>query len=606
MAPILIESSVRSVLIAGGTALVLWALAVRRAAVRHAAWVAVVVSMLALPLWSVSGLSFAVPVLAPTSQSTATTVATTNAPAPGVAPDETLGQRAIVRTSTPAIARVNWSGLFLAVYGLGAGVLLGRLALGSFFAQRLRRGAGVRHGRATSDRCAAPITVGWLSPTLILPVGWHTWPGEKLEIVLAHEAAHARRRDPLVQGIALLNRAVFWFHPLAWWLERRLSTLAEESCDAAVLAAGYSAQTYSECLIDLARSVASRGHRVRAIGAAMPGTGLRARLRSISTRGPAQPMSRARVVVTAVLCAVSTALFATSTPAPRTASAIDHLEHPAASHAGGQTTSTPASGRVDDRRYDAATVRRCNQPAGPGKLRKIDTSAGHVYLECGALATFVSIAYAPAGAYTLNGADIDRNVRGGENWTRDDLYTIEAKVAGVDDQRTLLGPMLRALLEDRFHVRTHLATEDVPMYALTVAKGGLKITPIGAGDCLDEDAPSPAPSAAGKMPCGMTRGQRRGAVRVWDLSGAPLSLLAESLDADRHVLDQTGTKDKFNIHLEYALDEKSLDAPTMAQALTRLGLSLTSTTGPHQYIVIDHAERPASGAPSPAEGAARR
>ena len=121
--------------------------------------------------------------------------------------------------------------------------------------------------------------------------------------------------------------------------------------------------------------------------------------------------------------------------------------------------------------YDAAVVRRCDAPASPGKLRKIDASNGHVYLECGALATFVSIAYAKDGNYTLNSADIDRSVRGGENWTRDDLYTIDAKASGVDDQRTLLGSRLRALLEERFHVRTHVATEDVPMYALTVAKG---------------------------------------------------------------------------------------------------------------------------------------
>ncbi len=42
----------------------------------------------------------------------------------------------------------------------------------------------------------------------------------------------------MVQWVALLNRAIFWFHPLAWWLERRLSALAEEACDDAVLKQG--------------------------------------------------------------------------------------------------------------------------------------------------------------------------------------------------------------------------------------------------------------------------------------------------------------------------------------------------------------------------------
>jgi len=43
--------------------------------------------------------------------------------------------------------------------------------------------------------------------------------------VLTHEWEHVRRRDPLVQWLALLNRSIFWFHPLAWWLERKLSEL---------------------------------------------------------------------------------------------------------------------------------------------------------------------------------------------------------------------------------------------------------------------------------------------------------------------------------------------------------------------------------------------
>ena len=55
-----------------------------------------------------------------------------------------------------------------------------------------------------------------------------------------------------------LNRAVFWFHPLAWWLERRLSALSEEACDAAVLARGHDPFAYSEYLLGLARAMRRR------------------------------------------------------------------------------------------------------------------------------------------------------------------------------------------------------------------------------------------------------------------------------------------------------------------------------------------------------------
>jgi beta-lactamase regulating signal transducer with metallopeptidase domain len=78
----------------------------------------------------------------------------------------------------------------------------------------------------TSDRCVTPITVGWFAPVLILPRDWSRWPAEQLAVVLTHEQEHARRHDPLVQWLALFSRAMFWFHPLAWWLERRLAALA--------------------------------------------------------------------------------------------------------------------------------------------------------------------------------------------------------------------------------------------------------------------------------------------------------------------------------------------------------------------------------------------
>jgi beta-lactamase regulating signal transducer with metallopeptidase domain len=88
---------------------------------------------------------------------------------------------------------------------------------------------------------------------VVLPENWSQWPAAQLDAVLAHEHEHARRRDPLFQWLALLNRAVFWFHPLAWWLERRIAALAEEACDAVVLARGHDPRDYSEYLIDITR-----------------------------------------------------------------------------------------------------------------------------------------------------------------------------------------------------------------------------------------------------------------------------------------------------------------------------------------------------------------
>jgi hypothetical protein len=105
----------------------------------------------------------------------------------------------------------------------------------------------------------------------MLPDDWTQWSPAQLDAVLLHEREHARRRDPLIQWFALLNRAVFWFHPLAWWLERRLAALAEDACDAAVLARGHQPAEYCEYLLSLARAVKGAGARVEIVGAAMPG-----------------------------------------------------------------------------------------------------------------------------------------------------------------------------------------------------------------------------------------------------------------------------------------------------------------------------------------------
>ena len=152
----------------------------------------------------------------------------------------------------------------------------------------------IRASRLTSASCVVPVTVGLLHPRIILPECSRDWPQAQLDAVLAHEGEHIRRRDPLFQWLALLNRALFWFHPLAWWLERKLSGLAEEACDAAVIARGYDPREYSEYLLDLARSVERAGTRIDAVGMAMPGIGLKHRIRQMLSGVPVPRISRLR------------------------------------------------------------------------------------------------------------------------------------------------------------------------------------------------------------------------------------------------------------------------------------------------------------------------
>ena len=322
MERVLIESAIRAVLLATATAAVLKLLRITTASGRHAAWTVVLLAMLTLPLWTVWGPKAALPVL-PT-RSVSVVVAEPSAAVehvPFVAPaDESVATTAVTVAGplTTQASNISWRAIALVIYGLGVVVLLGRLLVGPLRAQRIIRRAALHSGQLTSRQCSAPVTVGWFHPVVVLPHDWDRWSPAQLDAVLLHEREHARRRDPLIQWFALLNRAVFWFHPLAWWLERRLAALAEDACDAAVLARGHHPAEYCEYLLSLARGVTGAGARVEIVGAAMPGAFLPQRIRRILKASPESKITRRRLAWTLLTCAgVSVAVTAaTLVPAP--------------------------------------------------------------------------------------------------------------------------------------------------------------------------------------------------------------------------------------------------------------------------------------------------
>ena len=306
MQNLILECAVRACLIAVCMGAVLWVLRVKAARVRHAVWASVVVLMLALPVWTAWG------------------------PRAVVRATDTLAVQAAVQAwplgtmAQPAVRSRAWSqgwpwqSYLIGIYLFGLGVLLARLTTGTVRAQMLVRRAARHEGRLTSNACVAPMTVGWLNPTVILPMHWQRWPKGQLDAVLAHEDEHARWRDPLVQWLALLNRAIFWFHPLAWWLERRLSALAEEACDAGVLARGHDPFEYSEHLLAIARAMQQADTRGNVMGMAMPGPYLPQRIRQILEGGPQQRISRVRMAGVVLGCTVVSTVF--------TAGAMDHAQ----------------------------------------------------------------------------------------------------------------------------------------------------------------------------------------------------------------------------------------------------------------------------------------
>jgi GWxTD domain-containing protein len=143
------------------------------------------------------------------------------------------------------------------IYGLVAIALLTRLALGYRAMRRLVGASVAVRGEMIreSAEVAVPMTAGMRRPVILLPLAWREWSAEKLEAVLAHEQAHIYHRDWAVMLIARINRGVFWFHPLAWWLERKLAALAEEACDDAAVTRIGDRVVYAQVLLEIAGGV---------------------------------------------------------------------------------------------------------------------------------------------------------------------------------------------------------------------------------------------------------------------------------------------------------------------------------------------------------------
>jgi uncharacterized protein (TIGR03435 family) len=211
-------------------------------------------------------------------------------------------------------------------------------------------------------------------------------------------------------------------------------------------------------------------------------------------------------------------------------------------------------------------------------------------------------------------------VEGGPGWIDSDRYQIAAKAEGTPGQDMMRGPMLQALLEDRFGLKVHRESREVPAYALTVAKNGAKLQPFQEGSCMMLDFAKPLVMPPPGTPfCALAMRKRKASSVDWNVKGGTLDDLAQALgvDLDRIVINKTGLAGKFDFHLEFAVDETTagLNAlrvgpgaesafpqptasdptggPSIFTAIQeQLGLKLESAKGPREFVVIDRVEKP--------------
>jgi beta-lactamase regulating signal transducer with metallopeptidase domain len=163
-----------------------------------------------------------------------------------------------------AISATSASGYWLNV---AMGIwMLGTLALAARWLARWRRVRALLRAATSSDITALlsartspdlrePGVAGILKPVLLLPahIEDHLTPAQ-LDAIVKHELCHVHRRDNLTASIHMLVEALFWFHPLVWWIGARLIEERERACDEAVVRAGNDPKTYAEGILTVCRT----------------------------------------------------------------------------------------------------------------------------------------------------------------------------------------------------------------------------------------------------------------------------------------------------------------------------------------------------------------
>src|SRR5215475_14100680 len=180
------------------------------------------------------------------------------------------------RSAATALQATLWSQRILLTWCIGVLVFATRLVVGWRLSWQLVRSAeeilapGVREifenvrerlGLGAPIRLLAhvrldsAIVVGWLRPVVLLPVSLISgFTSEQLRAILAHELAHIRRHDFVVNILQRCVESILFYHPAVWWLSKRVRAEREHCCDDIAIRLCGSRKVYAEALIELERA----------------------------------------------------------------------------------------------------------------------------------------------------------------------------------------------------------------------------------------------------------------------------------------------------------------------------------------------------------------
>jgi bla regulator protein BlaR1 len=425
------------------------------------------------------------------------------------------------------------------------------------------------------DERIEPGVFGLWRQTILIPAGMETTlSAAEFKVVLSHEWNHARRRDNLTAALQMLTEAVFWFYPVVWMVGRRLTEERELACDQAVLEQAHAqvdeAEAYAEGILKVCKLYTASP---LPCVAGITGANLRSRIELILKNVRPRPLN-----YTKRLALAGALLAAIAGPA-----ITGFLTAPAASAQQGNSFVGLATSA--EKKFEVATVKL--NPSGDQRFQLGPPGGGRI--------TIVNV---PLRGIIVQSFRTQRNmVFGIPNWAESERYDIVGK--GPDPKMTNpeVWEMMRSLLIERFHLKYHVEDREMPVYALTVAPRGLKLTLGENGRCRQE----------------LKDGRNCGDILVPPFGTAmynmPIGALITGIGAraGRPIVDKTALTGKYDANIIWLPDGVKLedldlnnvppefrpDDISVFQALEQqAGLKLVPERAAVPVVVIDSVSRP--------------
>jgi bla regulator protein BlaR1 len=439
-------------------------------------------------------------------------------------------------------------------------------------------------GAMESTGSLEPGIFGVARPVLLWPPGISEHLDDaQLSAILAPEVWHVRRRDNLAAALHMLVEAVFWFHPLVWWLGARLVEERERACDEEVLRLGSAPEVYAESILKACRfCVESPLKCVSGVS----GSNLKRRIVQIMNPQLANQLTLGRKVFLAsmAIAAISgPVVFGLFNPARM-------LAQPMQASGGAQPTFEPT--------FEQASIKPSHTA---DKISHLETRPDGLTDSNVTVRELIEYAY---GVQSYQIASV-------EDWIDSERFDVEVKFKPSTTAQVkvftvspdplppasgepalhakpavLLPPgqlqvVLKALLADRFHLQLKHESRDQPVYDLVVGTSGAKLT--------ESKSTPTAPNGEAIISVRQRIGNGAGELTMNGPVSALTGFLSQQLS--REVVDKTGLKGTYAVKLQWKTNQSATDSITAALQ-EQLGLNLESQQGPVEMLTIEQIEKP--------------